>query len=236
MPKAKLLIGGIFTPMGLLFSSIGGAFYLSDSTLDAKGGRATGTVVALNAKREDQNRTMYTPEVEFTDPNGQTHRLISNISSSTPDYRRGERVEVIYDPAAPKDAVIDSFMQRHFFPMIFGSIGSLFAVLGGWFLWSHWQRRQTIAHLQKRGLPIQAKFTHSYIDRSTEINGRSPYVVVAQATHPATGKLASFESEHISIELTPTLDGKTVPVFIDMNDPDEHYIDLSQWVGKGERA
>lgn len=236
MSKAKLWVGGIFTPMGLLFAGIGGAFFLDDQQLEANGARAQGTVIALNRHRDNDGDTMYRPEVEFRDSNGTQHRFVSSISSSSPGVSRGEQVDVIYDPDAPGDATIDSFMQRYFFPLIFGGIGSIFAILGGWFLWSYWHRRQTIGHLQSRGLRIDARFTRSYIDRSVQINGRSPYRVEAQATHPATGQLTSFTSEPIWLELTPILDGKKVPVLVDMEDPEDHYIDLSEWVSEGERA
>lgn len=236
MSKAKLWVGAIFTPVGLLFAGIGSAFYLSDQALEAKGGRATGTVVALNRHRDSEGDTMYQPEVEFRDRNGIQHRFVSSISSSSPGVSRGERVDVIYDPDAPGEAAIDSFTQRFLFPLIFGGIGGLFAVIGAALLWSRWRRRKTIDHLKSRGLRIDARFTRCYIDRSIAINGRSPYRVEAQATHPATGKLTSFKSEPIWLELTPILDGKTVPVLIDMQDPKDHYIDLDKWVSEGERA
>ncbi len=236
MSSVKLWIGGIFTPMGLLFAGIGGAFYLADQALEAKGGRANGTVIALNRHRDSDGDTMYQPEVEFRDRNGTQHRFVSSISSSSPGVSRGESVGVIYDPDAPGDAKIDSFMQRYFFPLMFGGIGSVFALIGTGFLWSYWRRREVISDLKERGLRIEARFTRSYIDRSIQINGRSPYRVEAQATHPATGKLTSFRSEPIWLELTPILAGKTVPVLVDMQDPEDHYIDLDEWVSEGERA
>lgn len=236
MSKVKLLVGGVFTPIGLIFAGIGGAFYFGDQALEAKGGRTIGIVVALNRHRDSDGDIMYKPEVEFRDSNGKQHRFTSDISSSSPGVARGERVDVIYDPNAPGDAAMDTFMQRYFFPLVFGGLGSLFAILGAGFLWSYWHRRKTIDHLRERGLRIHARFTRSYIDRTTQINGRSPYVVEAQATHPATGKLTSFKSEPIWLELTPILEGKKVPVLIDMNDPEDHYIDLSEWVSESERA
>ena len=236
MSKAKLWVGGIFTPIGLLFTGVGGAFYLADQSLEAKGGRASGTVIALNRHRDSDGDTMYKPEIEFRDDSGTRHRFVSSISSSSPGVSRGEQVDVIYDPGAPSDASIDSFMQRSFFPLLFGGLDSVFALLGIGFLWSYRQRRQTIADLKSRGLRINARFTRSYIDRSVQINGRSPYRVEAQAKHPRTSMLTTFTSEPIWLELTPVLDGNYVPVLIDMDDPDDHYIDLSEWVSESERT
>lgn len=236
MSKAKLWVGGLFTPIGLTFAGIGGAFYAADQALEAKGGRASGTVVALNRHRDSDGDTMYKPEVEFRDSNGTTHRFVSGISSSSPGVSRGESVDVIYDPDSPGHAAMNTFMQRYFFPLLFGGLGGLFALLGGAFLWSYWHRRKVIGHLQSRGMRIDARFTRCTIDRSIAINGRSPYVVEAQAKHPATANLTTFKSEPIWLELTPILEGKKVPVLIDVEDPDDHYIDLSEWVPESERA
>ncbi|HAU22533.1 MAG TPA: DUF3592 domain-containing protein [Erythrobacter sp.] len=174
--------------------------------------------------------------VEFSDQDGSTRRFVESISSNPPAFSRGEEVEVIYDPWAPEDVMIDSFATRYLFPLAFGGFGSLFALIGGGLIFAWFGRRAIISDLKESGLRISAKFTRCYLDTGTRINGRSPYRVTAQATHPATGKLASFTSDAIWLDLSDVLKGHDVPVIVDPDDPDDHYIDLSEWVHQSEQA
>lgn len=85
-------------------------------------------------------------------------------------------------------------------------------------------------------MPLQASFQQCERDYSTKMNGRSPYHVFAQATHPATGKITSLKSPPIWINLTSTLENKEVPVLIDPANPKHYHVDLSQWVSEDEFA
>ncbi len=236
MGKTGWWIGGIFTPIGLLFSGLGLWLYLNDQDLAAKGVRASGTVIQIVSYRDSDGETMYRPVVEFTDTAGSRREFSSDVSSSTSEFQRGEAVDVIYDPVAPENAIIDSFMERFFLPLIFGGLGSIFALVGAGILFTTIRRRQIVAALKERGLRINAEFVGCQLDTSIKINGRSPFRVFAQATHPMTGKLASFESEPIWLDLTGELERQQVPVLIDPTKPKRHYVDLSEWVHEREHA
>ncbi|MEO9462084.1 MAG: DUF3592 domain-containing protein [Marinomonas sp.] len=232
----KLWVGGIFFTLGIVFSCTGAAFYYNDRQLEAKVGQASGIVIALNRHRDTEGTIMYRPEVEFRDQQGTLHRFTSDVSSSSPGVALGGPVDVIYDPDAPGDAGIDSFMYRYFLLLIFAGMGGLFALIGGAMLLSHLRRKRTIEHLYARGMRIEMPFTRCYVNTSLRINGRSPYVVEAQGTHPITGKFACFQSEPIWLNLSSALDGQKVPVLIDPNSPKDHVIDLRQWVDVSARA
>lgn len=236
MSKVKLLVGSVFFVVGVTFLGFAAWHYIDGQSLEASGKRTTGTVVALNRYTNNEGDTMYKPEVEFRDRSGQVQRIVSDVSSSSPTLSRGEQVDIIFDPESPEDAVIDTYMHRYFMPTVFGAMGSIFALVGGGFLLGIVRRKRTIRSLKSRGMRIQADFIRCYLNTSTKLNGRSPYVVTAQATHPITGKLASFESEPIWLDLTSELEGKKLTVLVDPDDPDDHYIDLSQWVHESERA
>ena len=236
MSKVKLWIGSIFFVVGVTFLGFAAWHYVDGQSLEAGGERTTGSVVALNRFINNEGNVMYKPEVEFRDRFGQVQSIISDVSSSSPTLSRGEQVDIIYDPESPEDAIIDTYMHRYFMPTVFGAMGSIFALVGGGFLLGIVRRKKVIGDLKSRGIRIQADFIRSYLDTSTKLNGRSPYIVTAQGTHPRTGKLASFESEPIWLDLTDELDGKKLTVLVDPDDPDDHYIDLSQWVDENERA
>lgn len=236
MGKVGLIVGGVFMPIGLTF--VGIALYLADADRDlaAKGGRAEGIVIELSRYRSSEGSTLYRPIVAFRDRTGQSQQFASDVSSSSPGYSEGERVAVVYDPANPADAAIDSFFERHFGSLIFGFLGSVFALVGGGILLATWRRRRIIAELRRNGHRITATVIGCERDTGLKINGRHPFRVSAQAIHPATGKLASFLSEPIWVDLTAILKGRSVPVLIDPASAGRHYIDLSEWVDRSEQA
>jgi len=236
MSKVNLWVGIPFLLFGLVFAGIGGWFYWGSAQLAETGARAQGIVVDLEWRRDSDGDSTYRPVVEFTDQSGTRHQFVESIGSSPPAFSRGEEVEVIYDPWAPDEAIIDSFTTRYLFPLAFGGFGSLFALVGSGLMFAWFRRRAVISDLKESGLRIQAKFTRCYLDTGTRINGRSPYRVTAQAMHPATGKLASFNSDAIWLDLSDVLKGKSVPVIVDPEDPDDHYVDLSEWVHESEEA
>ncbi|WP_114520998.1 DUF3592 domain-containing protein [Altererythrobacter sp. ZODW24] len=236
MSKVFVWIGGIFLPVGLLFAGIG--FLASSGTreLANTGLRTSGTVIAMSDSRDSDGGRSYAPLVEFYDANGKRHEFSSRVSSNPPRFSRGETVPVIYDPAKPNRAMIDGFMDRYLMPLIFGGIGGIFAIIGGGLLFAYWRRRKVVARLKQSGMAIDAKFVECYRDTSTKINGRSPYRVAAQATHPATGQLTSFKSAPIWLDLTNRLTGKDVRVLIDPMRPKDHFVDLSALVSPDEMA
>lgn len=234
--KVNLWIGIPFLLFGLVFAGVGGWFYWASASLTQSGERVQGVVIDLERSRDSDGDTTYRPVVEYTDQNGTKHQFVESVGSNPSAFSRGEQVEVIYDPWEPEEAIIDSFTTRYLFPLAFGGFGSIFALIGGGLMFAWFRRRAIISDLKESGLRIQARFNDCYLDTSTRINGRSPYRVTAQAVHPATGKLASFQSDAIWLDLTDTLKDRDVPVIVDPKDPDDHYVDLSEWVHESEQA
>jgi hypothetical protein len=228
MGRVWIWVGGVFAAIGLLFVAIAAWLYLNDRSFAAGGERAPGVVIEM-AGSGGSDGYSYRPVVEFRDAQGQRHVFTSSVSSNPPRYSRGEAVEVIYAPASPDEAVIDSFLDRFFLPLMFGGLGTLFAAIGLGLL-SAWLRgRRIAAQLRASGLPIQARVVECYRDTSVQVNGRSPWRVACQATHPATGKLHSFLSGPVWIDPSAELAGREVRVFVDPARPKRHLVDLSPY-------
>jgi len=236
MGRVLVWIGGIFAPIGLAFVALGGWFYLEDRDFAANGLRAQGTVVDTVASRDNDDGGGYTyaPVVEFRDAAGARHTFTSGVSSNPPRYSPGESVGVIYAPGAPDEAVIDSFVDRFLMPLVFGGLGTVFAGIGLSLLFVHVRGRRIAAQLRASGLPIQARVTECYRDTSVRVNGRSPWRVMCQATHPATGKVHSFRSEAVWVDPGPQLAGREVRVFVDPARPERYLVDLSPYFGEDE--
>lgn len=225
-------IGIFFFAFGMLFAGIGGWHFVSKLDLVASGVRAQGTVVSLESRYNSDSGTTYRPVVEFTDAKGTLHRFTGGVGSKPAAYSRGEQVEVIYDPALPGQAIVNSFTERFLFPLAFGGFGLLFAGIGGGILGYRWHRRRVIDRLRQSGLPISAEFLECYRDNRVKVNGRSPWRVVGQATHPATGKLTSFKSDALWVDPSDQLQGKDLRVLVDPAKPKRYFVDLSEYIGE----
>ena len=236
MSKMAKWIAGVFIPIGLLFGGIGIWAFLADREIARNGIQTDGLVIDLTSRRDSDGDITYRPVVEFHDRNGTRHEFTGQVGSNPSSHARGDNVSVIYPPDAPGRAIVDGFMDRFLLPLIFGAFGGLFAGIGFWMLVAAIRRKRAVARLQQTGLPIEARFLECFRDTSYKVNGRSPYRVACQATHPATGKLQRFESDAIWVDLNEAIGSKTVRVLIDPQDPDHYYVDLSEWIGEDQQG
>ena len=223
-------ISWIFSIFGTLM--LAGTVWLWSSSQEivSAGIRTTGEVIDLEYRDSDEGSGTYAPIVRFTDRDGNTRYYHSTSSSNPPAYERGEQVTLYYMPGAPERAMIDSFSDRYLGPIILGFMGLIFGGVGYGLLYAQIRKRRRTAHLEQHGIPIHAEFVECYRDTSTRVNGRSPWKVVAQAQHPASGKLEDFTSDMIWVDLTQELTGRRIPVRVDPQDPQSYLVDLSQWL------
>ncbi|NMW32866.1 DUF3592 domain-containing protein [Altererythrobacter sp. RZ02] len=225
--QAVKFLGYIFGTIGAVMLAFTATVHFYQQAAFADAMSAQGTVIGYGQRSSSGSAS----RVQFRNINGQYHRFESNVSSSPPRYAVGDPVTVKYQPDKPSSAAIDDFLGNYLFVLIFGGIGFVFFAIGAGILIAVFGRKRTIAKLLKRGLPIQAKYIETYRDTSVKVNGRSPYRVVAQATHPATGKLQQFKSEMLWIDPSEQMEGQSVRVLVNPNKPKQHYVDLSEFIG-----
>ena len=115
----------IFAPVGALMLIIAGWMLARDPLVSDAGAEAVGTVVDLERAATGNGKASYYPVVTYRDAQGAGHRFTGTIGSNPPAYRRGEEVAVRYDPAAPEEAVIDSWSARLLGPGLTGGMGLL---------------------------------------------------------------------------------------------------------------
>jgi hypothetical protein len=131
MRKAVALMMGLLAlAIGMSLLVVAANFFSADSDLAAKGGRAEGSVTEIEEYRVAGGKRMYRPHVGFIDAAGQRRTFVSNLGSNPASYARGDKVTVIYDPANPARAEIDSFLARYLGTLVFGAFGAVFATLG----------------------------------------------------------------------------------------------------------
>jgi hypothetical protein len=122
---------GLFLVAGL--GMLGGAGYLvADTRHDiAVGASAEGVVIDLILSRDSDGDDTYYPRVRFATPTGESVEFTGSVGSTPAAFDVGEAVAVLYDPADPQDARIDSFFQLWFGPLILGFLGFVFTAIGG---------------------------------------------------------------------------------------------------------
>src|SRR5690242_17263438 len=119
--KAGMGVGLIFTVIGIGML-VGGAYWgLRTKHFVENAKRTNGRVIEMVAKRDDDGTT-WSPKVEFTPEGGQLTTFTSSSSSNPPSHREGDVVRVLYDPANPGKASIDSFMDLWFGPLLVGGV------------------------------------------------------------------------------------------------------------------
>ena len=119
------------TALGLLLVALG--FYILRDTnrflRDAV--RTTGRIVSFAQEggngRDD--RPVYYPIFAYEDAAGATHTARSIAGSSEWAHALGQSVPVLYNPAQPDEARIESFWTLRYGPYCFLAIGSLIAVI-----------------------------------------------------------------------------------------------------------
>lgn len=138
--RRKQRFGGLAQDGRLLFWRIGCVFgivavilatacyfsYSHGRKLLARADRAAGTVVEL---RHGGGNSTYRPVVSFQTAQGQAVTFVTTWGTSPPAYRRGDRVSVLYDAAAPEKAEIEGFLSLWMGTLILGGLASVFALL-----------------------------------------------------------------------------------------------------------
>jgi len=128
-PKPWIL--WLFLLIGL--AAMGGAAYL---TLDTRrflsaAIAAPGEVIDLIEVRDSDNGSVYRPRVRFQLQDGKSFEFTSTTGSNPAAFDVGEAVEVLYEPARPTGARINTLFQLWFAPILLAVLGLAFAMFGG---------------------------------------------------------------------------------------------------------
>ena len=93
---------------------------------------AQGVVIGVESgKTASSNSTAYYPLVQFEDQEGNAHEFRGSRGSFPSRYKRGDEVDVLYDPAEPETARVHGFVESWvgvIICVVLGGLGLLFSV------------------------------------------------------------------------------------------------------------
>lgn len=164
--RSSTSIFGIFGLIGI--GLLGGAAYMAyDTRRDLAVGVTTdGTVVDLIGERDSDGDTTYHPRVRFVTRSGEAREFTASVGTNPAAFEVGEPVVVIYDPASPEGARIDSFFQLWFAPLLLGGMGIVFAAFGCGAVVAGRRRREVAA--DPSASPVPAPNTSAVERRSRD--------------------------------------------------------------------
>lgn len=212
--------------LGLVLMVIAYMLFQSASAFLDKAVSAEGTVTELVRSRSDDSIS-YRPVVEFTAQNGTPVEFVSSVGSNPPNYSPGERVEVLYDPANPVDAQLNSNLASWGGSVVVAGIGGLFLVSGLVMFFTGRRNAARKAALMQEGLRLET--TYQGVERNTgfSVNGKHPYNVNTQWLNPESLEVHVFKSENLWFDPSPYIDTQTIAVFIEQGNPGKYHMDLS---------
>ena len=224
--KALSIIKYLFTFLGL--AMLVGSFYINEDTRSfiAQATKTEGTVVQLILSYSDNSRT-YHPLVRFTDTNGKAIEFVSSTGSNPPGYSEGEKVEVLYLPAEPYKARLNSFFSLWGGSIIVGGLGGIFLLIGGGIFLAPKLKSRKNEYLREQGSPIETEFQSVAFNTAVSVNGRNPFQVITQWKNPSTSQIQIFKSDNLWYDPTEHIQNKRIRVFVDRNNPKKYYVDLS---------
>jgi hypothetical protein len=133
------------------FLALGASCYNRAAHFKKTAVKALGTVIELKEDSSGgaQSHTVYYPIIRFVDKAGQEHTLYSSSGSYPPAYEVGEHVSVLYDPANPKEAKVNTFSDLWLWPLILGIFGGCELLAGLFLLFAvppilGWAERRTV--------------------------------------------------------------------------------------------
>ncbi len=224
--KALDIIKYVFTFIGI--AMLAGALYIYDDTRSflSEAVRTEGTVVNFMQAYSRRGIT-YAPVVHFVNRNNETVVFVSSTATNPPGYATGEKVEVLYFPAKPQEARINSFFSLWGGSVILGVMGSVFFLIGvGVTLVPMLKKRQG-EYLKEQGRAIETDFQSVRVNNAIFVNGRNPYRVLTQWKDPSSSQVRVFESNDIWYDPTESIKSQRIRVFVDKNNPKKYYVDLS---------
>lgn len=112
--------------------------------------------------------------------------------------------------------------------MVLVILGLVFLSIGAGIIAFEWMRDKKEQELRRTGQVIQAELQAVQINEAIEVNGKSPFQIVAQWHDKNSNQMYTYTSANLWYDPSSFLENKkTVPVYIDSHNPARYFMDIS---------
>lgn len=165
--------------------------------------------------KSDTNYTLISYVVEDTE-------YQTTISAYSSSWRVGDTIKVYTDSDNP-DAVKVTLSPIFF--IVFGFVGSVFAVIGFVMLSRAVKLRKKKKQLFENGLTLHAEIVDFFPNTRIAVNGMHPYIVVVE--YDELGQKHRFVSENVWERMNDSYIGDMVTVYYAQNNMNNYYVDIN---------
>lgn len=127
--SADLIIGIVFSLVGLLLAAIGAFIFFRTRAFISRSQEVKGTIVRM-VYSSSSDGGGYSPVFRFNTIEGRSVEVADKLASNPPQFKEGEVVDVLYDPQDPSHARIKKWMNLYFAPLLLGGMGLIFGGVG----------------------------------------------------------------------------------------------------------
>jgi hypothetical protein len=214
----------MFAGVGVVMMGASLWLYRGEQGFVRRATRTEGVVTALNYRTDSDGGGAYYPVFRFTDDAGSTHEVQARAGSKPASREVGEQVPVLYDPADPDGARIDSYFNLHVGSFVTTILALVFGGVGIIWLWLARRAAALEEELRRSGVRIEARVVEVEERRNITVNRKHPWRIIAESDEPARAG-QRFRSANIWDDPRPHMK-ETVTVFVDRNDPRRHHVDI----------
>lgn len=220
-PSAKLIIGVVFSTIGLLFAVIGIAIGISFSDFSAKAESTTAEITRIETYTKSSNGSLTTYHDVYVkySVDGVTYNVLLDYFDSS--MYVGGTVEVLYNPDNPAEIKGNDITIT----FIFTGMGIVFLIIGllvGVIPYTKEVKRKKLIETGEQATGV---ITNVIVDRSVEINGRHPYKAECEVIDPITGERYLYSSQTVMNDISYLI-GQSIAVYYNPDNRGEYYVDL----------
>ena len=127
-PRVTRVVHAVLGLVGIGLTLYGGSLLIDAIRFAAVARPATGTVVSVetvNTRDSGNAGVSFLPTIRYETARGAVREAETQISSTAYDFRTGETVEILYDPARPEEVRLRGLLSLWALPVAFFGIGVL---------------------------------------------------------------------------------------------------------------
>lgn len=217
-----------FYILGIFFIFLGGIFFgagcgviVSDINFKKTADKTQAVILEIERytyRSGGKNKTRGHVTIAY-EVNGKDY--VQELSEYNSSMRKGEEIDIYYNPDDPNDFRTCSLT----IPVVFMGIGGLFMALGAVFVATNIISAKRRKDLMENGDALTGTITAVNMNRSVRINGRHPYKAECEVIDPFSSEKYLYSSQNVTNDISYLI-GREVTVYVDKNDKSKYFVDI----------